>query len=934
MNNLKLQIFLSGSLLNEFDIEEDKTYTIGTAPNCAIPIFDENFPPQLLSFKNVGGFIAIQSKDKNTKFPPSLKLPTSFIYKEYRFSFKQVSHKNNYTNIVKLSCKKDRQNMLITYVTTLIIVIGTIIYFSFSYISSKNLEKRFNKDMGNLSKLIQSDKVLNESIVLLKKYKNTKYEKLLQQKVDELLKIKNEYISLLTRLKSNAIYRTNYQELFKLLRQKKKILAKIKWEPYKKEAEELLDKIRLKIIFIKHKAFLDLHKDIMEQIINERFVQAYTYYNNMLDKNKLITTKYKNVLKKKLDISLNKDKDGFEKELLTLINTQKLDEAENLIRIKINTYPSEYTQYFKGLLSQVLEAKNNTEEEKLEKEQENKYGIDKSQQNEEENKNHTNNSINNSEKEKEKEKEQSQQQKSQIINDKDILETIKQKNFNELKSIFENEKYKFNISSDVYYLAKTFINLEDNCTKKKPFEYAINKLKKTIVSCNIGIVRIKEKNITKDIKLKDMEWDDIYYIILKVEPDFENKVILLKFADRFDLDKNLPDLLGYLYVSETDKKEEVKNLVRTYINELKNKNPTWSADGKWISQEDLICSELDNLTKRKVAYNKILDYLSKINNDKSINLAEISNCKIETTNFLNYTISILKNQYNATIDNLFNLVNNEIDVLKKEVIKVIRSNDYLKSVQKKGEQVEWSPNAESSNKYQKFLDESNKYIDNILTNPWDSKTAKEKFKDLDKLMIVYKFFENIDKENLLNDFLKKWDQFWKPKWEQFTTKMFEALTKVDTINGRIFSNLKKNNQITDDEIECIKLVNKYRVKLGFNALIFNKKLYDGAGIHAKYLDSLATLQKKTKRELTLSHFQQNTDTIKPEDRAKKSGYKPNILGENIAYAPNENRNTAEWIVEGWRHSPYHHNGLITQGVIEIGCYKENLAWVLLIGSEK
>ncbi len=930
MNNLKLQIFHSGNLLNEFDIEEDKTYTIGTAPNCAIPIFDENFPSQLLSFKNVGDFIAIQSKDKSIKFPPSLKVPTSFIYKEYRFSFKQAPHKNIHRSVSNPSFKKDKKNALITYLTISTIIIGIILYFSISYINNKNLEKQFNKDMGNLSKLQQSEKILDESSVLLKKYKNTKYEQLLRQKVDELLKIKNEYTSLLDRLKSIAIYRKNYHELFKLLRQRKKILAKIKWESYRKEAEKLLDKIRLKIILIKHKAFLDIYKDLMEQITNERFVQAYTYYNNVLDKNKLITTRYKNVLKKKLDIALEKNKNDFEKELLTLVNAQRLDEAENLIKIKINTYPSEYTQYFKGFLRQIEQAQEEIEKSKQEKDQDEIEDNNKSLQNEKEDRNHTNDNDNNTQ----EEKEQPQQYQPQIINDKDIIEIIKLKNFDELKSIFKNEKFKFNISADIFYFAKMFTNLEDNCAKKKPFEYTINKIKKTVISCNINKVTIKEKNATKEIKLKDMEWNDLYYIILKVEPDFENKIRLLKFADKFGLNDSLPAFLGYLYITETDKKEEIKNLVKEYISELKNKNPIWSTDGKWVSQEDIICQNIHNLTKKKESYNKILDYLSKINNDKNINFTEISHCKVQMNDFLNYIMSILKSQYNTTIDNLFNLIDSEIDELKKEIIKVIRSNDYLKSVQKKGEQVEWNPNAESDNKYQKFLDESNKYLDNVLVYPWDSKTAKEKFKDLDKLMIIYKFFENVDKGELLTDFLKKWDQFWKPKWEQHVTKRFEPFTKIDTINERVFTTLKKNNQITDDEIECVKLVNKYRVQLGFNALVFNKKLYDGAGIHAKYIDKLATLQKKTKGVLALSHFQQNTDTIRPVDRAKKAGYNPTALGENIAYAPNENKNTPAWIVEGWKHSPYHHAGLITQGVVEIGCYKENFAWVLLMGTEK
>ncbi|MFN7181949.1 MAG: CAP domain-containing protein, partial [Planctomycetota bacterium] len=276
----------------------------------------------------------------------------------------------------------------------------------------------------------------------------------------------------------------------------------------------------------------------------------------------------------------------------------------------------------------------------------------------------------------------------------------------------------------------------------------------------------------------------------------------------------------------------------------------------------------------------------------------------------------------------------EIDNVKKELVKVIRSREYLNSVKKKGEGVEWNPNIDEGNKYQQFIDENNKYLDSILEKPWESKLMKDKFKNFDKLMVIYNFLTKVDEENLLSSFLKKWDDFWKPKWEKLVSRRFESLKKIETINDRIFNNLKKQNKIDDDEIECVKLVNKYRVKLGFNPLLFNQKLYNAAGIHAGYLDRLAKSQQAAKKEISLSHYQQNTDTIKPEDRAKKAGYNPTILGENIAYAPNENKNTPAWMVEGWRHSPFHHNGLIQTGVNEIGCYKENFVWVLLVGSEK
>lgn len=926
MKSLKLQIFSGSTLLNEIEIEEEKVYTIGSGPNCTIPIFDEKFPQQLLSFQNIGDFINIQSKDKNVQFPPSLKIPSSFSYKGYRFLFKKVIPNIKKSSISAITPKSEKKTQLYTYSVIAGIVIFITTFAIVSYINKKHLEKEYVKDLGELSKLQDDRKIINLSSLLLKKYKDTKYEKLIRQKTDELLKIRNEYMSLLERLRYNAKYKTNYQELFRIIRMKKKILKKIEWEIYRKKAEKLLDKIRLKMIFIKHKALVNMINEMTEQIKNERFVQAYTYYHTVIVKNKLISPRYTQILKKKLDIGLEKDKARFEKELQGFVNSLRLDEAENLVKIKINTYPPEYTNYLKGFLKLIIQAREELQKSKEEKEIYKKekrvhhHSIEKE--------------IIQKQEEPPPPPPETQQPEPVIFTDDDIIQLVRQKKYEELKTIFENEKYKFNISPDGYTFAKIFIDLDKNCAEKKPFEYTINKAKKSILSCSTDIVRVKERNVTRNIKLKDMEFEEIYYILMQVEPNFENKVVALKFMEKLGLKNKLPLVLGYLYTIQPDKKEEIKNIVRNNIEGFKDKNPVWLTEGRWVVAEEMVCSNLSNITKKKESFKKILEYLSKLEEDKEINLANLGSCKLQLKDFLDYVISVLKNQYNAAIDSLFNQVNNEIDELRKEIVKVIRSQEYLKSVQKKGEQVEWNPNAPAQNKHQEFLDKNNKYIDTILVDPWQSKTAKEKFTDLDKLMVIYRFFEKSDNGSLLPEFLKQWDAFWKPKWEQLVEKRFALLKQVEATNDRIFANLKRSNQITDDEIECVKLVNKYRVKLGFNPLTFNKKLYDGAGIHAQYLEKLAERQKKSNQAISLSHFQQNTDTPTPADRAKKAGYKPVTLGENIAYSPNEEKNTPEWIVEGWRHSPYHHNGLITQGVFEIGCYKENFAWVLLLGSEK
>jgi uncharacterized protein YkwD len=923
MKDVKLLVFYNQALLCEFEIEEDKRYTIGSDKRANIPILDEAFPLNFLTFKRIREFISIEHKDKNVKIPPSLKLPFSFSYGNYKFMFSKSSPKLISPNLASLKSKNEKKKIVFTTLLVSLPVVALLSYFIIHFINTKKLEREFNNDFNTLATL-KPEEILARSQELKNKYKNTKFEIFVEKKMDELLKLKNEYLGVIEKLKLLVTYRSSYMDMAKLLRKRKKILEQIKWETYQKEAAKLLNKLEQKIIFIKHRSYLQTLHDIQEQIKDERFAQAFGYINNILPKNKTISNRNKKVLIKKLEIAYNKDKEKFYRRLLALIKNEKFEEAKNLVYIKRNTYPVEAKAELEKLYKEVEEAqKQYIELQEEKKNQEKKVKIQSPDE-----------QVEKKPTPQEKKPLQPPQQKIKeevkVIDDKELIKIIKDKNFTELQTIFSKENYQFKISPQTYDLAKTFQTLPDKLKERKAITYTAGNDKKTIQQKDDKIILLETKR-KKEVKLEELDWKDLFYIALITKDNYEDKINILSFAKEFGLETEIPQFLGFLYETEKSKQKEIQQLVAQYLPHLKNKNPIWK-NNQWVSEDEIICSELQSIVKKSEIYTKILPYLEEV--IKKDNLSNLRDCE-HLKFFLSYIISLLKKQYDTTLDKLFLMVDNELEEIKKEMKKVIRSKEYLQSVLKRGEQVEWDVNSGTLNEYQQFLNEKNQYLDKVIASPWESEQLKAKFKDeINKLMIIYTFFDKVDREKILQEFLKKWDEYWKPKWEKIITQRYGGYKNIEEANKKIFENLKKNKLIKDEEIECIELVNKYRVKLGLNALTFNIKLYNGAKIHAIYLDRLAKRQIENKQRVSLSHFQQGTDTRLPEERAKKAGYNPTIIVENIGYTDSADKNKPNWIMAGWQYSPTHHKGLITEGVLEIGCYKENFAWVLLMGSEK
>ncbi|MFN7182091.1 MAG: hypothetical protein ACK4NF_05385, partial [Planctomycetota bacterium] len=519
MSEVKLQVFLDNNLLSEFPVEEDREYSIGSSPNATIPLFDAKFPSTLLLFKKVGDFIKIEKKEKSVTLPPILKIPSSFVYKNYKFVFRKSIARKVGHNLLKVATKKYSKNKIISLIAGSLIVTGIVAYIIFSHLVARRLEREFNNDLAELARY-QSKEVLDKGKILLKKYKNTKYEKEIRRKVDELVKIKNEYASLVEKLRLIVNHKTNYHELARYRRQRRKILEKIQWTSYKEEAKTLLNKLELKIIFVKHRAFLNVLKELNEQINDERFVQAYLYYSNVLNKNKLVGARYKNVIKKKLDKALEKDISKFKEKMTQLLKNpseQNLDQCENLIKIKINTYPAEYTPYFKGLLTHLDTLRKNLEVNK--KEEVKTEEEEEEEEEREQKKAQVEKSTTQLEKEEQKITEKPPEKQPIVVNDSYLIKFIKDKKFDQLKTIFTNENYRFQISSETYSLVKIFTDFNEKCKNRGAFDYVINKVKKTIVSCELDNIVLKDKNPGKNIRLMDMPWEDIAYIILAVEDD-------------------------------------------------------------------------------------------------------------------------------------------------------------------------------------------------------------------------------------------------------------------------------------------------------------------------------------------------------------------------------------------------------------------------------
>lgn len=98
------------------------------------------------------------------------------------------------------------------------------------------------------------------------------------------------------------------------------------------------------------------------------------------------------------------------------------------------------------------------------------------------------------------------------------------------------------------------------------------------------------------------------------------------------------------------------------------------------------------------------------------------------------------------------------------------------------------------------------------------------------------------------------------------------------------------------------VVNAYRRSHGLRSLTVNKLLDAAALRHCRDLA----------RHDTISHY--GSDGSDPWERVVKTGYKPNLVAENVAVG----HDTFDYALREWKASPGHNENLLEPGATEVG----------------
>lgn len=138
---------------------------------------------------------------------------------------------------------------------------------------------------------------------------------------------------------------------------------------------------------------------------------------------------------------------------------------------------------------------------------------------------------------------------------------------------------------------------------------------------------------------------------------------------------------------------------------------------------------------------------------------------------------------------------------------------------------------------------------------------------------------------------------------EFTQETLTFLTikpqSNETVNlGFQTTEFRPNPQL---EEEMIKLVNQERIKVGLPQLAFNNSLRDIARSHSTDMFTRGYF----------SHYSPEGDSV--ADRAEKYGYSYQVIGENLAYAPN-----LQLAHQGLMNSPGHRANILSPEFKKIG----------------
>ncbi|MBY0459221.1 MAG: CAP domain-containing protein [Gemmataceae bacterium] len=130
---------------------------------------------------------------------------------------------------------------------------------------------------------------------------------------------------------------------------------------------------------------------------------------------------------------------------------------------------------------------------------------------------------------------------------------------------------------------------------------------------------------------------------------------------------------------------------------------------------------------------------------------------------------------------------------------------------------------------------------------------------------------------------------------------------------------KKAPALTAEEEAVVARTNEARKKADLKPLAVNPKLVEAARKHGE------NMARSGKLEHTL-------DDKNPTDRVKAAGYKPRLVGENIAAGQKD----ADEVVTGWLDSPVHRDNILDKNFTEIGVAavkddKGRVYWVQVFG---
>lgn len=123
---------------------------------------------------------------------------------------------------------------------------------------------------------------------------------------------------------------------------------------------------------------------------------------------------------------------------------------------------------------------------------------------------------------------------------------------------------------------------------------------------------------------------------------------------------------------------------------------------------------------------------------------------------------------------------------------------------------------------------------------------------------------------------------------------------------------QKLTRMTDLENRVLELVNEFRVSEGLPPVKWDKRTYDAANHHCKYLSDIVEVSHyETEDSKYVTEFVNLSDRLNKYVSVRATGME-NIVDLNFigVDTPEEWEALAVWIVEAWKTSPSHREGML------------------------